>query len=243
MAHGHPDYGIGAPLKTIYTLEDMAELAARLGSFVTFDRRGNIIFLDDFDSLTKTAYWRLGIGGGGTVNISNLWVLYGQSSCKLVAEANDWVEVTYQLAFPSLSRMGFEFAWNRLDEGNLEDIYFEVGLNDGTNWWYASLRWTAATGIWQCYDSAGLPVDLEPVVKHSADVVAFNHVKLVADFVEKKYVRLIDNNLIFDLSHIALNKGDAVVPAYIYIVLQTRANAGGDATNYINHIIITQNEP
>jgi len=243
MPHGGPDWGTAGPLGTVYTVEDMAELAVRLGSFVTFDRRGNVIFLDDFASLTKTAYWRLGGGGGGTVNISNLWVLYGQSSCKLVAEANDWVEITYELAFPTLSRMGFEFAWNRLDEGNLESIRLEIGLNDGTNWWYSELEWIAATGLWRVVSSLGAWVNLSPTIQHSADVVVFNHVKLVVDFVNKKYVRLIVNDLTYDLSNIALNSGGAVVPAYVYMSFMTTANAGGDATNYIDHIIITQNEP
>jgi len=50
MAHGQPDYGMYTLANTIYRLTDMGELAARLGSINTYDRRGDVIFLDSFES-------------------------------------------------------------------------------------------------------------------------------------------------------------------------------------------------
>ncbi|GAI06639.1 unnamed protein product, partial [marine sediment metagenome] len=44
MIHGHADYGAGAPGKTIYSMLDVGELAARLGSPVTSDRAGNVMW-------------------------------------------------------------------------------------------------------------------------------------------------------------------------------------------------------
>ena len=68
MAHGHPDYGGAAPLATVYTLQDLAELAARLGSIDVFDRRGNVLLLDDFESGIKK--WLF----GGTGSYSAGWI-------------------------------------------------------------------------------------------------------------------------------------------------------------------------
>ncbi|GAI56753.1 unnamed protein product, partial [marine sediment metagenome] len=50
MAHGQPDFGMYQIAKTIYRLADMGELAVRLGSIVTHDRRGDVIWMDNFDS-------------------------------------------------------------------------------------------------------------------------------------------------------------------------------------------------
>ena len=64
MGHGYPDYGTQGPVSTVHSIQDLGELAVRLGSIVTFDRRGNVLWLDGFDS---------GIGAwskGGNVNYS-----------------------------------------------------------------------------------------------------------------------------------------------------------------------------
>ena len=46
---GLPDYGMYAALEHLGSMVDYGELAARLGSIVTFNREGNIIFWDDFE--------------------------------------------------------------------------------------------------------------------------------------------------------------------------------------------------
>jgi len=63
MAHGTPDWGVTASKKTIYSLHDMGELAVRLGSIVSFDRRGDVIFSDSFQNGLGKVY-ASGVGAG-----------------------------------------------------------------------------------------------------------------------------------------------------------------------------------
>lgn len=49
MPRGMPDWGEYSPQEVVSKLLDNAELAARLGSPVLFDRRGTVIFMDDFN--------------------------------------------------------------------------------------------------------------------------------------------------------------------------------------------------
>jgi len=49
VAHGTPDWGVTAGARTVYQMTDLGELAVRLGSIVTHDRRGDVIFLEDFE--------------------------------------------------------------------------------------------------------------------------------------------------------------------------------------------------
>jgi len=50
MPRGHPDYGQAGPTSLIATVPDLGELAARLGSNNTWDRRGFILWYDDFEA-------------------------------------------------------------------------------------------------------------------------------------------------------------------------------------------------
>ena len=49
MAHGARDFGIYAPKETIVTIEDLGELAVRLGSPVNYDRKGDVVWVDGFE--------------------------------------------------------------------------------------------------------------------------------------------------------------------------------------------------
>lgn len=242
MSHGHPDFGAQAPLATVYSLQDMAELAARLGSIVTFDRRGNVLLLEDFEgSLAKAAAWEYDAGGG--VSISNLYALHGDFSCRILAPANGVARIYYMLPFPQLSRMGVEFSFNRVDGGHLEYIDLQFHLDDNVNWWYGQIRWTAATGIWKLYTAEPFPIELAPIVNYTYGNAAFNHIKLVVDHVTKKYVRLLSNNLAYDISAYSLASGLTDAAPHIEMILKTHADAADEAENYIDDIIVTQNEP
>lgn len=50
MPRGSPDWGEYAPIQDLYKTLDYGEIAARTGSLVGFDRKGNVIFVDDCSS-------------------------------------------------------------------------------------------------------------------------------------------------------------------------------------------------
>ncbi|MBA7692260.1 hypothetical protein ES703_100823 [subsurface metagenome] len=50
MPRGQPDFGQYQQKTVGATLADMGDLAVRLGSIVEYDRRGDIVLLDDFES-------------------------------------------------------------------------------------------------------------------------------------------------------------------------------------------------
>ncbi|GAI16225.1 unnamed protein product, partial [marine sediment metagenome] len=114
MTHGGPDWGTPGPLKTIYTLEDMAELVARLGSIVTFDRRGNIIWLDDFEG--TLGKWGIETEGAGySAQLSAEAARSGGFSAKLISpdDEEDRIGLKRWFPLPVESNIGFEFSWAR----------------------------------------------------------------------------------------------------------------------------------
>lgn len=243
MPSGQPDFGLYAPTETIVGLSDLGELAARLGSPVTFDRRGNIIWMDDFESGIEKWYVDSAAGGENL-----LWVpTYSKSGgfcAKAItdAHADDDIRVTVALPYPALSRIGFEYSF-RLGS-NIKEIHIINQLYNGTNLIVGLLRWTAATKTWAYLDDSGYH-DLTPTIDfRSTAPIPFNTLKLVCDFTTRMYVRLIANNTTYDLSSNTLRVGPgAGIPPHLSerVAIYTNANASADI--YIDDAIVTQNEP
>jgi len=242
MPHGYPDWGASAPVATIYRVEDIGELAARLRSPVIFNRAGNVIFIEDFNgNLAKVQTGYSGSGGG--VSISSERALNGDFSCKMVTgnAADNGADLFTYLNFPVLSKLGFEVCWNKSDT-YLKNIYIGIDLRDGTNYYQAFVRWTRATGLWECYTVGAAWVALTPTVNYRTNV--FNNTKLVADFIKGVYSRLITNNLTYDLTGIALLSGLSALAANLSICVYTyNESPGNNCVVYIDGFIVTQNEP
>lgn len=243
MSHGGPDWGTPGPLKTVYTLEDMAELAARLGSIVTFDRRGNVLFLENFDgSLAKCYHGSDGVGG--SVSISNEKARHGNFSCKLVTGnvTDDEAWVGALLAYPALSRMGMEAAWALPTNCNVKAIFLFFDITDETEIWHASVKYVTANNTWYYWYEDDW-VALTPTIEYYQGGTQFNHTKIVADFLNKKYIRLIANDLVYDLSGKALSTGAIVYPPIMEAEVCISTKSDAIATAYADSIIVTQNEP
>lgn len=243
MAHGHKDYGGAAPVATVYTLQDMAELAARLNSPVVHDRRGNVILMESFEgSLAKCYYYT---SSGGSVAISSKFARHGAFSCQLNTGPDDEGEayISWPLPIPSLSQVGFEFSWNKSDAGNLKYIEIELELLDGTTEWEAIVRWVQSTHRWQYKSSAGVWTNFSSALYYREDDFPFNCSKLVVDLVNKKYVRFITNDTVWSLADIDLYSVAAGVAGYLIPSLKMITGSSGASENYIDSVIITQNEP
>lgn len=243
MAKGQPDFGSTAPTETIVAISDLGELAARLGSVDVFDRTGNVIFFDTFDgSLSKVSDTDL--SAGGAIEVSNLHALHGDFSCKLLAPTSGYANIYYHLAYPTLSRMGFEFAWARVDTGQLDFIGLYIVLFDGTNQYVVDVYWDADTSTWYVYDiTTAEYIALTPTVAYEQQRPTFHHAKLVVDFTTNKYVKLIADDLIYDLSAYPLESYPTDTPAYLQLMIGNKANATGSCTVHIDSVIVTQNEP
>lgn len=243
MGHGQPDWGGSAPLATVYSIQDLAELAARLNSIVTFDRRGNVIFLEDFEgSLSKCYHGTGGIGGSIAVNSERS--RHGSFSCKMITgnAIDDYAYVGALVAYPVLSKMGIEICWTLPGTSNIKAIDLSLDLFDGTKDWYAFVQWVASSHTWQYHDGDGW-ISLSPTVNYYEGDTQFNHTKLVADFVNKEYVRLIANNQVYDLGGIALPSTPSADNPYLAGEVDTYTRVNAVCTVHLDSVIITQNEP
>jgi len=66
---------------------------------------------------------------------------------------------------------------------------------------------------------------------------------LVFDFVNNKYVRLIANNIAYDLANLTPYIGENSESPHIMLIIKTSTNANSVNTTDIANVIVTQNEP
>jgi len=220
----------------------LAELAARLGSIVIFDRRGEIVWMDDFES--GIAQW----GKGGIVGYSVDWEgdysRNGGFSCKLTTATavNNGVVISKEISCPPITSLGIESSFSY--EQNWRDLIFEFTLYTGIDWLNGSIKYNHPGKKLQYTDADGVTQDIPGGAYTCPDHPRkFDTLKFVIDFSTVKYKRLLINKQMFDLSAFSFRSlPNAARPCLeLTISLWTAANAA--AIGYIDDVIITQNEP
>jgi len=242
MAHGTPDWWGVEPTNTVYQMQDAGELAARLGSPDTYDRRGNVLLMDSFED---------GIGGwvsnksgaGASVALSAERALYGAYSVKLVGGSDalrDAVIGRY-VGYPIYSRHGVEVAvaWG-------DDVdYIEIQLNfrDGTTAYLSSIRYDPVADVFEYMDSAADWQEIDGAkALYDVDYV-FHRFKFVTDLDLLQYSRALLDDEEYSLRGQAIFSLPSAADPMMGVNIYCFSTAGHNATAYVDGVIITQNEP
>jgi len=232
-----------APVRgPVRSVVDLGELAARLGSINTFDRRGDTVWMDDFESgLNK---WGTVLSGTGAAGVaSNDAARNGEYSCKLTTGSTLGVYASIEKYVQAVtaSKYGCEFSFTKSNSHTYISLSFDY--NDGALWDLFHLRYDVANAVVQYLDENGAWQNLSPGVKLQGSIVLFNTLKLVVDPVEHEYVRAILNNVEFDMSGIACNRSEDGEQNFWYVLIRMLGPAGSNVVGYVDDVIITQNEP
>lgn len=242
MAHGQADYGKYAPKLTVGSMADNAELATRLGSIVTYDRRGDVIWYDDFESgINKWEDRSTDLGHG--LDVSALYARNGGFSAKITCGSNGAFAGTmgHFQAPPVKSKVGLEAHWAR-PLFNFTNIYFRMFIEHTTEVWDARIRFVSATGALEYWDGAAWQT-IQLNVGARAWPSHFHALKFVVDLDTNLYTRLLFENLSFDLSGYTLpHTVVAATPDLIATIQAVGAN-GVNSLVHIDDVILTQNEP
>ena len=235
-------YGLSAPKRTVYALQDMAELAARLGSIVTFDRRGDVILIDDFEpALLKWA------GNGNPVNwsvaLDTDYARNGKQCVKLTTASgvDSWVSIEKYLTYPVRSRIGFEISFTISDDIGYHRL--RILLAEGNKEYIACARFVFNDQILQILDENNNWVTVTTDVYTAARSGQFHTMKLVADFTTHYYTRLIFLDRTIDLSAYPLHSYPIAPERELRAELLITSDISGSAITYADDAIITQNEP
>jgi len=237
-----PDWGALSAQDTVFPVTDLGELAARLGAITTHDRRGDVIWWDNFECGIEK--WVQSTGGtGASIALSTARARNGRYSCLLTGGSNALLRaiILHAAPFLTLSRFGLELSFHL--PGTIDNIIFQIQVFDGTNRQQAEIRWTDATNQLAYFDSAGAYTDFGSAVDLSPINRVFHTAKLVVDPTLQAYHRFILDDTEHNLSANAVRRvADGAAPRLeIGAFLFSRAGQNDQA--YLDDVIITQNEP
>lgn len=237
-----PDWSKYLPGSERHSLEDLSELAARLWTPVVYDRRGEVIWMDQFDHGLSNYRTMLG-GGSDSVTLIADYPHYGGYAAKLLTTGQALRLAGLRLyAIPPV-----ENKWGIEVGVNFRTIYDSFTLDfqyySGTYYHEAYILLDYANDNIQVKDDGSF-VEVATLGKTVSFYGMIHHLKLVVDFENDVYVRALFNSREFDLSEyvVKTTSNTAVGP-----LNQCRPIFIGRASNtdycHISHMILTANEP
>ena len=242
MPRDLPDWGALNAQKTVHEITDLGELAVRLGSIVQFDRRGDVVYMDDFEGLSLNGWKAVLSGSESKVELSTLRARSGIYSALLTAGGSDpsRAGITHYMPYPVLSAFGLEASISR--DIVMGSIRFEISLFNGVTYAEFVLRWNlvnnevsyqSATGAWIALGE--IPLITENTLFHTF--------KLVIDGVNNNYVRVIVNNTRFLLIDVPAYTAASGIAPSLYAQINLYGDDSPDSEIWVADPIITQNEP
>lgn len=242
MARGQADYGALATKEVGASVSDMGEVAARLGSIVIYDKRGDVVDFDNFEE--PVIRWLAGYSvAAGSVQLDSTYAKSGSQTLKIVtgAGASATEVVTTLLSVLASKRLGIEISFKSLSSN--VNLHFWIYYYDGIHYYGAELKIDRV--LLKIYlKIAAIPETWAEVV----DLTTFNAdiwytIKLVMDFNINTYVRLMFSDKEYDVSAYNLLSGNAVISPYVYIGMTIKNRVASSGSVWIDDFILTQEEP
>ncbi len=237
-----PDYSKYLPGSVRFSLQDMGELAVRLGSIDTYDRRGEVVLLDDGSN---------GLGGYSVLPPSGIVGAFvttelagkGGYSIHIVtgAVADDYFELLKQTPMPVSKRNGMEVSFFL----NSFFKYYDLILyspKDG-RLYAAGIRITRSPASLSYLTTAGAWTQFATLASGVTSSGLTSILKFVVDFETGYYIRVLFGGTTYDLSTATVQNVSASNNQVLLFTIGLYSRGGGNATSYMVHTIITANEP
>ena len=242
MAGETPDYQRLNVQSTVFPMTDLGELAVRLGSIVTFDRRGDVVLVEDFEA--GLGRWKLQLGGtGAVVDLSRTGPRSGQLSCRLVKASDGSKDAGIEHVFPltALSPVGAEVSFAEL--GGAAELHLRIDYADGTRAWRFELVYREAQEDIQVLQADGTYETIATGLPVFAETHGHSTIKLVADLAQLGYVRALFNSITVDVSSFAPQDVAALALVQMAVGVRNEGALAASRTVYVDDVIVTQNEP
>ena len=242
MGRDLPDWGALPTPLTVHEVTDLGELAARLGSVVTYHRAGIVVFVDDFSNGLNR--WTTAIGGAGdVVDLSLVEGLSGPFSVRLLAASvvSPLAEIGLTLPRQIASRIGGELAF--AIDATTSIIELTLNQYDGSNLLRATVRYSPVNETLQYLDSAGNYVTKQTGIALLTEANVWHRMKLVTDLENEEYVKVLLDDTAYSLTDVALRKTASALTERFSMLIWNRGRVGSSDTVYVDRVIVTQNEP
>ncbi len=240
--HGTPDFWGQGPKSTTYGLNDMAELAVRLGSPMNYDRRGEIVWYTNFDNGGQEFLVSTSGTGAGSYLTSYFPYQGGLSMCLKTGSESGMVALgTAYLIYPVLGGIGLEVTFAA--DGYTDYINFQVRIHTGSLKHEYNVRFTKSANMFAVKADDGNYHDIGGFALTTTGGVIFTHLKVVFDILTGRYVRLMVNDNTYDISAYLPYTEASALSRGLYLGLQVVNGSSGASVLKLDNVIVTQNEP
>lgn len=219
-----------------------AELAARLGSIVSYERSGQVVLAEGFEHGLQRWLVELSTGGAEVV-IDPEYCLSGGYSCRMTAgtTGSQNARITYKQGLLPKGKVGLSFAISC--SGEFDTFEFIVFLYDGVNEYYMAGKLDDHSNDLLIYDDTPGWRDVGDADPSSGAKYDFNYVKVVADLENRAYDSLKFNDRVISLSTYGLRETAVGTPAGIDIYFTLTGDALANDVVNIDNVVFTVAEP
>jgi len=241
MPHGQRDWSnIGAE-EAVHGLIDVGELAARMGSPVTFNREGYVLLMDTFEY--GHGRWTLNGIAPYEAKISAEWSRYGAYSLKfdVAADAGKYGLMDTYFPFPFAGKYGVEFS-TRLNT-HISMVHVDLRFFDGDvrqKYLFYLRPIDEQLAIWDRDLGYKVVVDPLPI---STEGQIWHTFKIVVDMKNQYFQRMIVDNVEYNLKAYRPTLLTTGVAPHAFLRLQFYGHGSGAGVAYVDDVILTQNEP
>lgn len=236
-----PDYSGYRLESQRVTLDDMAELAARLGSPDVYDRQGTVIFMDCFNN-GVVPYEIASADLISNITLSVATAEYGHYSLKLQTAIGTGFggTVTKRVNPVRLNKSGFEIGINFVTTFNYY-IFRVKQVHDTIQYLYQFYIYGDDKKV-SYTNSAGTLTKLSDLPDLFSGVGMFRNIKFVIDLANKEYVRLMIDDMLFSMTGLGASVIGTGFGDEIKIELLQHQTSDTVTTAYLGHMIATSDE-
>lgn len=239
--HGARDDSNIVSEATTYQLFDLAELAARLGSIVSYIRSGSVFSLETFER-GLGGWTQAKSGATSVIALTNEWMFSGPVGVVLTSgtEAAAHAHLLKRYPLPAAGKIALSTHFSLGTFGLGYDFF--ITYCDGTYYYWYWIQYNHDTGELALYNETGgdaIFATITPLYDQPHNTHAF---KLVIDIAEGRYDKLYLDQQLFDLSGYLPYQDDAIYPAYLEAYLGVWGQVGWSTTMYLDNIVLTYNE-
>jgi len=215
-----------------------AELAARLGSSVRYDRSGATWYLNDFRNGWGGGYsW--GSGTGWSVSFSPTPAVNGGYSLKMVGGSDSYRFAEANFEMPVLLNKQYGFSTLFSLESNIVQVRLLVVFYDGSYSWSAYADLYVASQAIEVVDATTGSTQVASDVKVRTDKYMFNLFKVVMDFENKKYVRVMFNDLDIDCSAYSFGSSTSTENPFLHAMVRFYSDPDTNGVAYLDSVRVS----
>jgi len=241
MAHGAPDDSNVLKDGLVNRLDDLGELAARLGSPVKYHRTGDVVYIDDFE-------WGLNgwVSTGTNVDrycqVSNVASLSKGNCCLLNSGSGGLLPIYMTNRHPAVKGDTIGFHVSLSLRSNIVTFGMNTYVYTPATIQKFAWQWVKATSWLYCRTTAGAAHTIDLALPLYEDDTLFHHFKMIVNQSTGFYVGLYVDDVYYDLSAVPVwldaPGGDKHISTYI-VNAGSVANAAEIA---LDDFVITVNE-